>query len=77
MKSQILEAFPPTPQGQKDFLLMQKTLMQKMPQGLGFCYWGAEFVSYKGNDATNGSSWENQALWNFGNYALPAMEAFK
>jgi arabinogalactan endo-1,4-beta-galactosidase len=44
--------------------------------GIGFAYWGAEFISFKGSEAKNGSSWENQALWDFTNKALPAMSVF-
>jgi arabinogalactan endo-1,4-beta-galactosidase len=43
---------------------------------LGFCYWGAEWVAFRGTESTNGSSWENQALWDFNFNALPVMQAF-
>jgi hypothetical protein len=45
--------------------------------GLGFCYWGAEYVSFKGPKANNGSSYENQAFWNFNSKALPVLEIYK
>ena len=44
--------------------------------GMGWCYWGAEWVASKGAEATNGSSWENQALWDFDFKALPAVNQF-
>jgi arabinogalactan endo-1,4-beta-galactosidase len=47
-----------------------------LPKGIGFAYWGADFIAFKGNEAKNGSSWENQALWNFNNQALPALSVF-
>ena len=28
------------------------------------------WIAFKGNQATNGSTWENQALWDFNNNAL-------
>jgi arabinogalactan endo-1,4-beta-galactosidase len=76
LDSQILPDFPPTPQGQKDFLLKIKQICQAVPKGIGFCYWGSEWVSYKGNQATDGSSWENQAFWDFENKALPIVEGY-
>lgn len=75
--SQILPSYPATPQGQKDFLWQIKTMMAEVPKGLGFCYWGSEWVSYKGNTATDGSAWENQAFWDFSNKALPVLDAYR
>ena len=75
-ESQILPEFPATPEGQQMYLQNIKTLMKAVPKGVGFCYWGAEWISYKGNQATDASSWENQSLWDFNNKALPALQAF-
>lgn len=75
--SQIILQFPATEQGQKEYLAKIKQLISSVPKGIGFCYWGTEWTAYKGNTATNGSSYENQALWNFGNKALPAMTVFE
>lgn len=74
--SQILPAYPATSEGQKNFLLQVKTIVNSIPRGIGFCYWGAEWISMYGPAATNGSSWENQALWGFDNKALPALAVF-
>ena len=74
--SQILDEFPATPAGQKNYLLKIKDIIKSTDKGIGFCYWGSEWVSYKGKDSTNGSSWENQALWDFTNSALPAMDVY-
>lgn len=73
---QILPAFPPTEQGQKDYLLAMKKLIKDCPRGNGFCYWGADFIAFKGKTASNGSNWENQALFDFNNKELPAMAVF-
>ncbi len=75
--SQIISSYPATEQGQKDFLLRIKSIVNENSLGLGFCYWGAEWISMYGSTSTNGSSWENQALWNFSNKAVPAIEVFK
>lgn len=74
---QILPAYPATPQGQLDFLNKIRSIVSKTKHGIGFCYWGAEWIAFKGKNATDGSSWENQALWDFDNKALPAMQVFK
>ncbi len=76
LANQLIPAYPATSQGQKDFLLAVKNIVTQAPKGIGFCYWGAEWVAFRGPTATNGSSWENQALWDFNNNALPVMDAF-
>jgi arabinogalactan endo-1,4-beta-galactosidase len=75
--NQILPEYPATSQGQKDFLSRIKKIVTNSPKGIGFCYWGAEWIAYKGSLSTNGSPWENQALWDFNNQALPAIGIFK
>ncbi len=67
----ILPAYPATPQGQLAFTeqVLQYTLQAG---GLGVCYWGAAWVAFRGPEATNGSSWENQALFDFNHHLLPA-----
>lgn len=74
---QILPVYPATSQGQLDFLNKIRTIVSNSKHGAGFCYWGAEWIAFKGKNATDGSTWENQALWDFDNKALPAMQAFK
>ena len=75
--SQVITAYPASNEGQKNFLLALKKLVSETPKGLGFCYWGAEWISMYGPISTTGSSWENQALWDFNNKALPAIQVFK
>jgi len=76
LENQILEAYPATPAGQKDFLNEIKRISTATDKSIGFAYWGGEWVAYKGAQATNGSSWENQAFYDFDNRALPVIEAF-
>ena len=76
LESQILSQFSATPQGQKDYLTAIKEIINEVPKGIGFCYWGGEWVSYKGNTASNGSSYENQAFWDFENKSLPILACF-
>jgi arabinogalactan endo-1,4-beta-galactosidase len=77
LQEQLLPQFPASPEGQRDFLWTLRNLILAVEGGLGFCYWGTEFTAHKGNTALDGSSWENQALWDFEGHALPAMDAFR
>jgi arabinogalactan endo-1,4-beta-galactosidase len=73
---QLITTYPASNDGQKNYILAIKNLVKQNSKGLGFCYWGAEWIAFRGPTATNGSSWENQALWDFNNNALPVMDAF-
>lgn len=75
--SQIIPDFAPSPTGQKDFLRQIKTIIQNNLKGVGLYYWAPEWVAFRGNEATNGSPWENLTLFDFDNKALPALEVFK
>lgn len=74
--SQLIPKYPATPQGQKDYLLDLRSALSKDPKNLGFCYWAPDWVAYKGSQAKDGSSWENLALFDFNNKALPGMDIF-
>lgn len=74
-QDQLMPGNPATLQGQRDFVCMIRRITENAG-AIGFCYWGAEWVSYKGITSTQGSSWENQALWDFQAKAVPAMECF-
>ena len=76
LESQIISSYPATNDGQKAFLTAIKNTAKQSSQGIGFCYWGAEWIAFRGPTSTNGSPWENHALWDFTNNALPAIDAF-
>ncbi|OYU82297.1 MAG: arabinogalactan endo-1,4-beta-galactosidase [Flavobacterium sp. BFFFF1] len=76
LDNQLIPAFQATPAGQKSFLSSLKNTVKASTAGFGFAYWGGEWISFRGDQATNGSSFENQALWDFDNNALPVMDAF-
>jgi arabinogalactan endo-1,4-beta-galactosidase len=76
LESQLLPAYAATPQGQKAFLASIRAISKKAPRYAGFCYWGAEWVSFKGSAATDGSTWENQAFWGFSGSALPVLQVY-
>lgn len=72
----ILPEYPATPQGQKDFLDKIVEVTQRV-DGHGVCYWGAAWIAFDGSESTNGSTWENQALFDFSNRVVPAASVYK
>ena len=72
----ILPDYPASPQGQKDFIRDIKNLIFEVNNGIGFCYWGAERIAWDGETSINGSTWENQAVFDFNNKELPVLEEF-
>lgn len=77
LADQIHPEYPASAEGQKNFMFKLRETVESSSKGVGFCYWGAEWVAFKGNAATDGSSWENMALWDFNLRALPVLDAFK
>ena len=73
----ILPDYPATPEGQRNFIRQIKTLTKELENGIGFCYWGAELIAWKGNQSTDASPWENQALFDFNNKALSVLNEFE
>lgn len=73
----ILPEYPASTNGQSKFIHQIKTISTGFENGIGFCYWGAELIAWKGTQSKEGSSWENQALFDFNNKALPALKEFK
>ena len=77
---QILPEFSPTPEGQKAYFKWLITTIKNIPneKGIGFCYWAPDWVAFNGNEntSTNGTSWENQCLFDFDYKALPALNTF-
>lgn len=74
--NQLVAGYDASAAGQKSYISAIKSLVKSVPNGAGFCYWGGEWISFKGSQATNGSTWENQALWDFNNNALEGIQAF-
>lgn len=73
----ILPEYPATPEGQRNFIRQIKTLTKELENGIGFCYWGAELIAWKGIQSTDASPWENQALFDFNNKALSVLNEFE
>jgi arabinogalactan endo-1,4-beta-galactosidase len=76
--SQLVPGYAATPAGQQAFLTEVSRRVKALPggHGRGFCYWAPEWVAWRGPIATDGSSWENQTLFDFDHAALPAWSAF-
>lgn len=78
--NQTMPEFAPTPQGQKAYFEWLIQTINEIPNnlGLGFCYWAPDWVAFEGNEntSTNGTSWENQCLFDFELKALPAIDLF-
>ena len=72
----ILPGFPASPKGQEDFLRHLKEQIFSIESGIGFCYWGADMISWDGPESKNGSVWENQAVFDFENKELPVLQEF-
>lgn len=72
----ILPDFPATNKGQKNFISKIREIVESTNKGIGFCYWGGELIAFDGPESENGSPWENQALYDFNNKALPVMNDF-
>jgi len=75
--NQILADFSATPSGQKEYMDYIAAMTLRLECSVGYCYWGGDWIAFKGTSATNGSSWENQALWDFDGKALPVLDSFK
>ncbi len=74
--AQTIPEYPPTAAGQRQYLEALQGAI-KVAGGNGWCYWGAEWVAAYGPQSTQGSSWENQALWDFSLKALESQSCFK
>ncbi|MGW0332293.1 glycoside hydrolase family 53 protein [Streptomyces sp. NPDC003011] len=79
--SQLTEGFPATPEGQAAWLRAVADLAAAVPggQGLGYCYWEGVWTYRAGSgwnpqDPASGNAWENLALFDFADRALPGLK---
>jgi arabinogalactan endo-1,4-beta-galactosidase len=82
--SQLVDGYPATTAGQAANLRDVIAVVRSVPNGhgLGVFYWDATWTAVPGNgwDPTNpasGDSWDNQALFDFNDRALPAMSELR
>lgn len=81
--SMAIPGYPLTPEGQRAMLRDIMTIVRAVPKGrgLGIFYWDATWTAVPGNgwdstDSASGNAWENQALFDYEDRALPAMDEF-
>ena len=76
LESQLSPGYPATAEGQAVFVRTIRTVCEKY-KAKGLCYWGGEWVAFKGDTSSNRSSWENQALFDFDFRANPALTEYR
>lgn len=78
LESQLIPEFPATPDGQRLMMLALDQVIKSIGnnRGIGFCYWAPDWIAYKGNEATDGSIWENVAIFDFDHKILPVISVF-
>ncbi|TKA09781.1 glycosyl hydrolase 53 family protein [Actinacidiphila oryziradicis] len=81
--SQLVAGYPATPAGQAANLRDIMNVIEAVPdsRGLGLFYWEPTWTAVTGNgwdpaDPSSGDAWENQALFDYDDKALPAMRWF-
>ncbi|NIM92267.1 MAG: arabinogalactan endo-1,4-beta-galactosidase [Anaerolineales bacterium] len=79
----VIPGYPFTPEGQREMLRDIMAIVRAVPngRGLGFFWWDATWTAVPGNgwdstDPESGNAWENQALFDYEDRALPAMGEF-
>ncbi len=83
LESELTAGYPATPEGQTAMLRDVMSVVRAVPhgRGLGVIYWDATWTGVPGNgwdpaDPSSGNAWENQALFDYDDRALPAMNEF-
>ncbi len=83
LPEQLVAGYPATEEGQAANLRDVLSIVRAVPdgRGLGVFYWDATWTAVPGNgwdptDPSSGDAWENQALFDFDEQALPAMSEF-
>jgi arabinogalactan endo-1,4-beta-galactosidase len=79
--SMAIPGYPLTPEGQRAMLRDIMAIVRAVPngRGLGVFYWDAAWTAVKGNgwestDPGSGNAWENQALFDYDDRVLPAVD---
>jgi arabinogalactan endo-1,4-beta-galactosidase len=82
--SLLVPGYPATPAGQAAQLRDVMSIVRAVPdgRGLGVFYWDPTWTGVVGNgwsprDPSSGNAWENQALFDFDDRPLPAMDEFR
>lgn len=70
----ILPTYPASRDGQYQFMNNLKNLLYMNRYAKGISYWGGEWIAFDGPQSNTGSPWENCALFDFNNKAVPAIQ---
>ena len=81
--SMAIPGYQFSPEGQRTILRDVMAIVRAVPngRGLGVFYWDATWTAVTGNgwdstDSSSGNAWENQALFDFDERVLPALDEF-
>jgi arabinogalactan endo-1,4-beta-galactosidase len=81
--SMVIPGYPYTPEGQRAMLRDVMAIVRAVPngRGLGVFWWEATWTAVPGNgwdstDPDSGNAWENQALFDYDERVLPALDEF-
>ncbi|RPJ28319.1 MAG: arabinogalactan endo-1,4-beta-galactosidase [Chloroflexi bacterium] len=84
LEGELTAGYPATPEGQTAMLRDVMSIVRAVPngRGLGVFYWDATWTGVPGNgwdptDPSSGNAWENQALFDFDDRPVPALNEFK
>jgi arabinogalactan endo-1,4-beta-galactosidase len=77
LEEHLVSGYPATEEGQRAFMLKLRQIVAETNGGIGIAYWAPEWVAFRGDQATDGSVWENMALFDFELKALSGMEVFE
>jgi arabinogalactan endo-1,4-beta-galactosidase len=82
-REMAVPGYPFTPEGQRAMLRDVMSVVRAVAngRGLGVFYWDATWTAVPGNgwdstDPQSGNAWENQALFDYNDRALPALSEF-
>jgi arabinogalactan endo-1,4-beta-galactosidase len=82
-RNMAIDGYSFTPEGQRFMLRDVMSAVRAVPngRGLGVFYWDATWTAVPGNgwdttDPNSGNAWENQALFDYNDRALPALEEY-
>ena len=70
--------YPFTPEGQGAYFDALQAALDQLEPGvcMGWCYWAPDWVASQGETSSEGSHWENAALFDFDWQALPTWDVF-
>lgn len=83
LESELVRGYPATPEGQAANFRAVQDVVASAPggRGIGVVAWEPAWTAVPGNgwdpaDPTTGNAWENQAMFDFNGYALPALQEY-